>query len=252
MGRVLPTFLRSDRLFLLRCIRFSFTSAQSSFRPTALWPRSACCLRSCWRNAPRARVGVDPNKIWNLCIVCPLYCACRLASASRHRQLANAAPSSALAAQPRNDSSPARRRICRALCNRRGVRSTHVGNGCRCAARLMRSLLRSPSDSPSSNSARSSPAPATAPRAALPWAVTYTDPLAARWSGAPLGIPVHPVQAYAALRFLTISICLLLLLPSRRQHGDVAGVFLIVKRRRDIRHRVLARSGRPRRVLTVH
>jgi phosphatidylglycerol:prolipoprotein diacylglycerol transferase len=61
----------------------------------------------------------------------------------------------------------------------------------------------------------------------LPWAVTYTDPLAARWSGAPLGVSVHPVQAYAAIAFLTISICLLLLLASRRQHGDVAGVFLI-------------------------
>jgi len=61
----------------------------------------------------------------------------------------------------------------------------------------------------------------------LPWAVTYTDPLAARWSGAPLGVSVHPVQAYAAVAFLTISICLLLLLASRRQHGDVAGVFLV-------------------------
>jgi phosphatidylglycerol---prolipoprotein diacylglyceryl transferase len=61
----------------------------------------------------------------------------------------------------------------------------------------------------------------------LPWAVTYTDPLAARWSGAPLGISVHPVQAYAAIAFLTISICLLLLLASRRQHGDVAAVFLM-------------------------
>jgi phosphatidylglycerol:prolipoprotein diacylglycerol transferase len=61
----------------------------------------------------------------------------------------------------------------------------------------------------------------------LPWAVTYTNLLAARWSGAPLGIPVHPVQAYAAIAFLTISICLLLLLPNRRKQGDVAGAFLI-------------------------
>ena len=37
------------------------------------------------------------------------------------------------------------------------------------------------------------------------WAVIYSHPLAARWSGTPLFIPLHPVQAYAALGFLTLS-----------------------------------------------
>ncbi|MFZ1086646.1 MAG: prolipoprotein diacylglyceryl transferase family protein [Terracidiphilus sp.] len=59
------------------------------------------------------------------------------------------------------------------------------------------------------------------------WAVTYTHPMAALWSGAPLGVSVHPVQAYAAVSFLTLSICLLLWLPSRRQSGDLAGFFLL-------------------------
>jgi phosphatidylglycerol:prolipoprotein diacylglycerol transferase len=59
------------------------------------------------------------------------------------------------------------------------------------------------------------------------WAVTYTDPLAARWSGTPLGIGLHPVQAYAALAFLTLSILLLVWLPARRQQGDVAGLWLM-------------------------
>jgi len=59
------------------------------------------------------------------------------------------------------------------------------------------------------------------------WAVTYSHPLAARWSGTPLGIPLHPVQAYAALAFLTLAALLLVLLPARRQHGDVAGVALV-------------------------
>ena len=63
--------------------------------------------------------------------------------------------------------------------------------------------------------------------ATVRWAVTYTNPLAARWSGTPLGIPLHPVQAYAALAFLTLSILLLLSLPARRQQGDVAGLFLM-------------------------
>jgi phosphatidylglycerol:prolipoprotein diacylglycerol transferase len=61
----------------------------------------------------------------------------------------------------------------------------------------------------------------------LPWAITYSSPLAARWSGAPIGIPVHPVQAYAALAFLAIAIGLVLWLPKRRQHGDVAGLCLM-------------------------
>jgi len=59
------------------------------------------------------------------------------------------------------------------------------------------------------------------------WAVTYTNPLAARWSGTPLGIPLHPVQAYAALAFLSLSILLLVWLPVRRRQGDVAGLGLL-------------------------
>lgn len=62
---------------------------------------------------------------------------------------------------------------------------------------------------------------------AVRWAVTYTNPLAARWSGTPLGIPLHPVQAYAALAFLSLSILLLVGLPVRRQAGDVAGLGLM-------------------------
>jgi phosphatidylglycerol:prolipoprotein diacylglycerol transferase len=58
------------------------------------------------------------------------------------------------------------------------------------------------------------------------WAVLYTSPFAARWSGAPLGVPVHPVQLYTALAFLTLSLALLVWLPARRQYGDVAGAGL--------------------------
>ena len=63
--------------------------------------------------------------------------------------------------------------------------------------------------------------------ASVRWAVTYTDPLAARWSGTPLGVPLHPVQAYAALAYLALAIFLLTGLPARRQPGDVAGVALM-------------------------
>lgn len=56
------------------------------------------------------------------------------------------------------------------------------------------------------------------------WAVTYTDPLAQHWSGTPLGIAVHPVQAYAALAYATLGLLLLVWMPLRRQPGDIAGM----------------------------
>jgi phosphatidylglycerol---prolipoprotein diacylglyceryl transferase len=59
------------------------------------------------------------------------------------------------------------------------------------------------------------------------WAVTYNRPLAAIWSGTPLGIPLHPVQAYAALAFLSLSIFLLVWQPAVRQAGDLAGMGLM-------------------------
>ena len=61
----------------------------------------------------------------------------------------------------------------------------------------------------------------------LHWAVTYTNPLAAIWSGAPIGVPLHPVQAYAALAFLALAILLLVWLPAQRRRGDVAGLWLM-------------------------
>ena len=62
------------------------------------------------------------------------------------------------------------------------------------------------------------------------WAVTYSSELAARWSGTPLGVALHPVQAYAALGWLTVAALALVLLASRgseRRTGDVAGVWLM-------------------------
>jgi phosphatidylglycerol:prolipoprotein diacylglycerol transferase len=62
----------------------------------------------------------------------------------------------------------------------------------------------------------------------IPWAVTYTHPLALRWSGTPLYVALHPVQAYAAFAFLLITLALIFRLPRRRQHGDVSGLGLIL------------------------
>lgn len=63
--------------------------------------------------------------------------------------------------------------------------------------------------------------------ASVPWAVTYTSPLAARWSGAPLGIAVHPVQAYAAIGLLTLAMGLGAVVLMRRRAGDGAGIGLL-------------------------
>jgi len=59
------------------------------------------------------------------------------------------------------------------------------------------------------------------------WAITYTNPLAAIWSGTPLGAPLHPVQAYAALAFLALAIPLWVWLPLEHRQGDVAGLWLM-------------------------
>ncbi len=65
------------------------------------------------------------------------------------------------------------------------------------------------------------------PGIAWRWAVTYNHPLAALWSGAPLGVALHPVQAYAALGFLALAIFLFFWLPYRRQPGDAFGLLLL-------------------------
>lgn len=60
------------------------------------------------------------------------------------------------------------------------------------------------------------------------WAVVYTSAFAAIWSGAPLGVPVHPVQAYAAAAFLVSALLLLLSLRHRRQGGETAGLAFLL------------------------
>ena len=59
------------------------------------------------------------------------------------------------------------------------------------------------------------------------WAVTYDSVLAAIWSGTPLGIPLYPVQVYAAMAFFAIAVLLYVWLPLERRRGDVAGLGLM-------------------------
>lgn len=59
------------------------------------------------------------------------------------------------------------------------------------------------------------------------WAIIYSNPLAAIWSGTPLGVPLHPVQVYAALAFFALAVLLWVWLPLERRSGDVAGLWLM-------------------------
>jgi len=63
---------------------------------------------------------------------------------------------------------------------------------------------------------------------ALPWGVTFTNPVAERIAGTPLGIPLHPTQLYeSAAEFLNF---LLLWWLSKRQKftGQIFGTFFIL------------------------
>jgi len=52
----------------------------------------------------------------------------------------------------------------------------------------------------------------------VPWAVTFTDPDAASVGGAPLGVPLHPVQLYESV--VCLMLFALLVLLGRRKHAD--------------------------------
>jgi phosphatidylglycerol:prolipoprotein diacylglycerol transferase len=56
--------------------------------------------------------------------------------------------------------------------------------------------------------------------------VTYSSELAGRWSGTPLGVPLYPVQAYAAAGALLLAAIVFALLSWPHRNGDVAGIWL--------------------------
>ncbi len=57
--------------------------------------------------------------------------------------------------------------------------------------------------------------------ASLPWAVTFRDPEAAEIGGAPLGVPLHPVQIYESLACLILFLFLLWLARRKRFDGEI-------------------------------
>ena len=55
----------------------------------------------------------------------------------------------------------------------------------------------------------------------MAWAVTFTDPDAATIGGAPLGVPLHPVQAYESLVCAVLFVVLVRILRRKRFDGEV-------------------------------
>jgi len=55
----------------------------------------------------------------------------------------------------------------------------------------------------------------------VPWAVTFTDPDAASIGGAPLGVPLHPVQLYESIACLILFFILVRMLRHKRFDGEV-------------------------------
>lgn len=62
----------------------------------------------------------------------------------------------------------------------------------------------------------------------LAWAVTFTDPYAARIVGVPLNTPLHPTQLYEAALLLAIFAGLLWFWHRRRYDGEVFVAFLLL------------------------
>jgi phosphatidylglycerol:prolipoprotein diacylglycerol transferase len=64
--------------------------------------------------------------------------------------------------------------------------------------------------------------------ATIPWSVTFTDPDAARIGGAPLGVPLHPVQLYEAAVCLVLFVFLVWLGRRKRRDGDVIAAYTLL------------------------
>jgi phosphatidylglycerol:prolipoprotein diacylglycerol transferase len=62
----------------------------------------------------------------------------------------------------------------------------------------------------------------------FPWAVVFTDPDAARIGGAPLGIPLHPVQLYESAFCLLLFIALVWMTRRVRRQGTIILTYTIV------------------------
>jgi phosphatidylglycerol:prolipoprotein diacylglycerol transferase len=62
----------------------------------------------------------------------------------------------------------------------------------------------------------------------VPWAVAFTDPDAASIGGAPLGVPLHPVQLYESAVCLALFFVLVRLARRRHRDGDIIAAYTLL------------------------
>jgi len=62
----------------------------------------------------------------------------------------------------------------------------------------------------------------------VPWAVTFTDPDAATIGGAPLGVPLHPVQLYESAVCLVIFGILVWFARRKHRDGDIIATYTLL------------------------
>jgi phosphatidylglycerol:prolipoprotein diacylglycerol transferase len=65
--------------------------------------------------------------------------------------------------------------------------------------------------------------------AIVPWAVTYTSRFAARTTGVPLGLTVHPVQIYAAIGHFALAAALVVMLRKGVRAAEILGAALFAE-----------------------
>jgi phosphatidylglycerol:prolipoprotein diacylglycerol transferase len=64
--------------------------------------------------------------------------------------------------------------------------------------------------------------------ASVPWSVTFTDPVAASIGGAPLGVPLHPVQLYESVFCFALFGCLVWFGRRRHRDGDMIVAYTLL------------------------
>jgi phosphatidylglycerol:prolipoprotein diacylglycerol transferase len=62
----------------------------------------------------------------------------------------------------------------------------------------------------------------------MPWAITFTDPVARNTSGTPLGVPLHPTEIYDGLLNLILYFFLAWLFRHKKFDGQVFSTYLII------------------------
>jgi len=62
----------------------------------------------------------------------------------------------------------------------------------------------------------------------LPWAVTFTNPLANSISDTPLHVPLHPTQLYEMVLELCNCLFLVWLIRRKKFEGEIIGTYMII------------------------